>query len=486
LLPEGSSPKGSAQDEAQKQKPNILFIAIDDLRPQLGCYGAPLVKSPHIDALARQGVLFESAYCQQAVCSPSRVSVMTGLRPDSTKVWDLVTLFRDVIPEVITLPQHFLQYDYHTESIGKIFHKPPMQDDEKSWSVPSVRPSTSNWTTPSSKAIIRELVAAADAQGVTGKSRYYATLGPVTESAEVADNGYTDGLVADATLVSLQKLAKNPDQPFFLAVGFVKPHLPFCAPTKYWELYDVDDFEPADNPYLPSDCGKYAPTNWGELRTYYGMPDEGPVSDDQAKHLIHAYCACVSYVDAQVGRVLAELERLGLSENTVVVLWGDHGWKLGEHGLWAKHTNFELDARVPFIVSAPGFQGKGKASPALVELVDIYPTLCELAGLPLPEGLEGLSLVPLLQQPSQPWKQATFTQWPHGNIMGHSIKTDRYRYTQWAKRDTGQVLERELYDHLHDSDENENLANQPEQQSLVAQLSAQLAAGWQQALPARN
>jgi arylsulfatase A-like enzyme len=412
------------------------------------------------------------------------VSLLTGLRPDSTKVWDLVTLFRDVIPDVITLPQHFRQHAYHTESIGKLFHKPPMQDDANSWSVPSVRPSAFNWATPANQAIIAELVAAADAQDIQGKDRYYATLGPATESADVPDNGYTDGRVTDASLTALQKLAQKPEQPFFLAVGYVKPHLPFCAPKKYWDLYDVDDFTPADNPYLPSDCGKYAPTNWGELRNYYGMPEEGPVSDQEALHLIHAYSACVSYVDAQVGRLLGELQRLGLSDNTVVILWGDHGWKLGEHGLWAKHTNFELDARVPLIVSAPGIKGVGKSSPALVELVDIYPTLCELAGLPLPEGLEGCSLVPLLNEPDQPWKQAAFTQWPRGNIMGHSMKTDRYRYTRWAKRDTGQVLERELYDHQHDPDENVNLANQPEQQALVSELTTQLEAGWQQALPA--
>ena len=477
LLVFATSVNAEPSDDA---RPNVLFLAIDDLRPQLGCYGDTRIKTPNIDSLAADGLLFERAYCQQAVCSPSRTSMLTGLRPDSTKVWDLFTHFRDTVPDVVTLPQHFLRNGYHTESNGKIFHKTHMQDDEHSWSVPSKRGRGEKWVTAKSKEIRQQLLAAADDKKLTGKDRYYATLGPPVEAANVQDNAYFDGHAAELAIQSLRNLSQQ-EQPFFLAVGFVRPHLPFCAPQKYWDMYEAQEITLAGNPFLPTDCPKYAPSNWGELRHYHGMPLKGPLDNNQSRELIHGYFACISYTDALIGSVLEELDRQGIRDNTLIVLWGDHGWKLGEHGLWCKHTNFELDARVPMILCTPDMKATGQKTNALVELVDVYPTLCELAGLPLPDHLQGTSMTPLLDNPKQSWKKAAFSQFPRGKTMGYSMKTKHYRYTQWVDQKSGKTLARELYDHRSDPEENTNIANIAKNESLIKKLAAQCNAGWQAA-----
>ena len=351
-------PIPSIASEVEQSMPNVLFLVVDDLRVELGCYGETRAKTPHIDALASRGLLFERAYCQQAVCSPSRTSVLTGLRPDSTKVWDLETDFRNTVPDVVTLPQHFRQHGYHTQSIGKVFHKSHMQDDAMSWSIPSRRAPGSNWINATSRELLGSLQKSADKHGLTGKPRYYATLGPPTESADSEDDGYPDGRCTEMAIEALQRYSDTPETPFFLAVGFIKPHLPFCAPTKYWDMYSREDLTLPANPLLPENCPKCAASSWGELRNYAGMPEKGPVADHQARKLIHGYLACVSYIDTQIGKLLSELEELGMDGNTIVVLWSDHGWKLGEHGLWSKHTNFELDTRVPLIFSGPGMNRK--------------------------------------------------------------------------------------------------------------------------------
>ncbi|MHC4672000.1 MAG: sulfatase [Planctomycetota bacterium] len=429
-----SNPTSAA---AAKGKYNVLFIAVDDLRPHAGCYGTPIVKTPNIDALAQTGTLFKRAYCQQAVCSPSRTSLLTGRRPDTTKIYDLQTHFRLYIPDVVTLPQYFKQNGYHTQSLGT---------------------------------------------GLTLKlaRRGKRALGPSWEDPDVPDNALHDGKIAGR---AIEVLSSIKDKPFFLAVGFKKPHLPFVAPKKYFDLYPENIIRLADNPYPPKDVPPFALITWGELRTYSDIPKKGPLTDDKARELVRAYNAATSYTDAQIGRVINHLDNLGLRDKTVIVLWGDHGWQLGEHGLWCKHTNFEVATHSPLIFSAPDQLNKGAKTDALSEFVDIYPTLCELCSLPVPQGLEGISLVPVMNDPNRPWKKAAFSQYPRrSNLMGYSMKTDRYRYTEWTQA-SQQPAGIELYDHKNDPQENVNLANRPENKKLVAKLSKMLNAGWQEALP---
>jgi len=459
---------------------NVLFIAVDDLRPSLGCYGSPIVQSPNIDALAARGTVFTRAYCQQAVCSPSRTSLLTGRRPDTTRIYNLEDHFRDTIPDVVTLPQQFKLHGYHAQSMSKIYHGG--LDDKESWSVPHWRPSRAGYLKPESRALMQRLAEEARAKGVDVSKSQNRPRGPAWEDPDVEDNELADGATADHAIETLDGIK---DQPFFLAVGFLKPHLPFVAPKRHWDLYEPSQIELADNPFAPQDAPQYALSNWGELRNYHGMPKQGPVTDEQARQLIHGYYACTSYTDAQIGRVVAELERLGLRDNTVIVVWGDHGWQLGEHGMWCKHTNFETSVHSPLVISVPG-QEPGVCE-ALVEFVDIYPTLCEASGVPLPEGLEGTSFMPLVQDPNRPWKRAAFSQYPRnvpgqGRSMGYSMRTDRYRFTEWSVPDKG-FVEYELYDHETDPKENANIAKRPENADLVKQLAEQLHEGWQGATP---
>jgi arylsulfatase A-like enzyme len=454
---------------AAPRQPNILFIAVDDLRPELGCYGRDYIKSPNIDRIARQGMTFNRAYCQQAVCSPSRSSLLTGTRPDTTKVWDLVTHFRDALPNVVTLPQQFRQNGYFVQGMGKIYH--PGYDDERSWSTP--------WQTPNAPTY-----ALLKTPPVKDEDKPKQKDGPPFESADVPDNFYKDGKVADLAVATLRGLSRKAE-PFFLAVGFAKPHLPFVSPKKYWDLYDPAQIKLAPNPYRPKGAPEYALTNSNELRNYVGMPAEGPIPDPVARQLKHGYYAAVSYTDAQIGKVLDELDRQGLSRNTIIVLWGDHGWKLGEHGEWCKHSNVENDTNAPVLLSVPGMKNAGRQTNALVEFVDIYPTLAELAGLPLPAHLEGTSFKPLLDNPERPWKPAAFSQYPRGQArMGCSMRTDRYRFTVWVGRqDHSRVDAIELYDHQADPQENVNIASAPANADLVRGLMEQWRAGWRAAKP---
>ena len=491
----------------QAKKYNVLFIAVDDLKPILGCYGSAVVKSPNIDALAAKGLVFNRAYCQQAVCSPSRTSLMTGRRPDSTQVWDLVTHFRNAgLPDVVTLAQHFKNNGYHTEAMSKIYH--PGYDDPPSWSEPTWmprQPGGVEWHDPESVKRLRERRAAAAGdeapkakKGKKGKAVSRDVRGPAWEAYDAPDDDYLDGSTANHAVETLQQRAKEKDKPFFVAVGFLKPHLPFVSPKKYWDLYKESDIKLADNPQPPKDVPPMAMTTWGELRAYEFIPKEGPLSDEQARKMVHGYYAAVSFLDAQVGKVLGELDRLGLRENTIVILWGDHGWHLGDHGQWCKHTNFEEATHAPLIISVPGQKTAGSKSDALVEFVDIYPSLAELCGLPPPQGAEGVSFVPVIEQPSRSWKPAALSQYPRaGGVMGYTMRTDKYRYTEWVrgprdgrKVEAGwptkweqEVVGRELYDHEKDPEENVNLAGQEGMKGQVDELSRVLHGGWREAKP---
>jgi arylsulfatase A-like enzyme len=441
----------------------VLFIAVDDLRPQLGCYGRSQVISPCIDRLAREGTVFDRAYCQVPVCGASRASLLTGLRPTRRRFLNYKTWAKEDAPGVITLPQQFRLHGTTTFSLGKVFHH--ANDAPGSWSEPAWRPRTKlgNWrdyVTPENVKV---------AGPGDGK-------GPPYEIADVPDDAYLDGKIAVRAIEDLERL-KKAGKPFFLAVGFLKPHLPFNAPKRYWDLYDPSGVRLPSNYHPPRDAPKQALHNWGELRGYTQVPPRGPLPDEMALTLIRGYHACVSYTDRQIGRVLDALERLGLADETIVVLWGDHGWNLGEHTLWCKHCNFDTALRVPLILKVPGFPA-GQRTRALVEFVDLYPTLCELCGIDLPAHLEGTSLVPLLEDPQRPWKTAVFSRW----IDGDSIRTDRFLYTEWRGRE-GDVVARMLYDHREDPEENVNIAAGPEQADRVRDLSRRLEAGWRKAVP---
>jgi iduronate 2-sulfatase len=457
---------------ADRQR-NILFLAVDDLRPELGCYGHQTVQSPHIDRLASEGLLFGRAYCQQAVCAPSRISLLTGLRPDSTGIYDLEHPLRKTKPDVLSMPQFFKQNGYETASLGKIYHH-ASDDNGLGWSTDAWRPEGA-WQG-------RGYLAAESIQRIQGSDQAagYTGVGPAYESADVPDTAYPDGTTAAKAVQELRRLSEA-SSPFFLAVGFAKPHLPFNAPQRYWDLYDPATISVPSWDTWPTGMASMAGSGWGELRKYSGMPRQGAMPTAEAVNLIHGYYACVSYMDAQVGRVIGELQRLGLREDTVIILWGDHGWKLGDYGAWCKHTNFELDTHVPMILSVPGQVTAGQRTEALVEFVDIFPTLVELCGMEPPLTCEGSSMVPLLEDPQRPWKQAAFSQYPRGgNLMGHTLRCGDYRYTEWIHRKTGQVAARELYDHRQGPVASKNLADDPSYAETVERLSQLLdhGKGW--------
>jgi len=444
------------------KRPNVLLICVDDLKPVLGCYGDTLVRTPNIDRLAARGVRFDRAYCNQAVCAPSRNSLLTGRRPQTLGIYDLGTNFRQAVPDAVTLPQHFKQNGYRTEALGKIFHVGHgNHEDPPSWSVPHWKANSIAYVLPENgpqKGLTREEALFSNQLGGIDKL----PRGVPTEAAEVADDSYPDGKIAAEAVRRLEQ-AKGSAEPFFLAVGFLKPHLPFCAPKRYWDLYDPAQLPlPAlDSP--PADAPSFAPTNWGELRQYAGMPDKGPLTEEQTRHLIHGYYAAVSYMDAQLGKVLDSLDATGLGKNTVVVLWGDHGWHLGDHGMWCKHTNYEQATRIPLVVSAPGMSAAA-ASPSLVETVDIYPTLCELAGLTAPAGFDGKSFTSVLRDSSASTKEAVIQVYPRGQQIGRSLRTARYRFVEWKKPGEGpETAALELYDYESDPAESRNVAaRQPE------------------------
>jgi len=485
-----------------KNRPNVLFIPIDDLRPELGCYGDTTIKTPNIDRIAKEGVVFTRTYCQQAVCNPSRASLLTGMRPDAIQVWDLKTDFRDHVPNVVTLPQYFKDNGYSSVGLGKTFHN--TLPDTLSWSE---KPHIHGFPFDPDAVYASEK----GKKSIEEKKQHYISIGKstidqlghwylktfATEMADVPDDTYFDGAQTTLAIEKLQDL-KDKKEPFFLSVGYYRPHLPFNAPKKYWDMYDRDAIPLAKNQYVPENSPEYAMNSCYELRycddfTDIPYPKGENLSEDRQRLLKHGYFASVSYVDAQIGRLLDALEEQGLKENTIIVLWGDHGWKLGEHNSWCKQSNYEIDTRSPMIISGAGVKFKGQKSNALTEFVDVYPTLCELAGLNLPENLEGSSLVPLLDDTEIEWKDAAYSQFmrhahhfskdPNDSKMGYTIRTNRYRYVEWYNWDIerskrGELVARELYDHFVDEDENINKADSPENNLVVEKLSIKLKEGF--------
>ncbi|WP_300024478.1 sulfatase [uncultured Maribacter sp.] len=514
------------------KKPNILFIAIDDLRPEIGAYGSEVAITPNMDALAAEGLLFNNAYCQEAICSPSRASVMTGARPETIKVIENFSYFRDLNPDIVTLPQHLQSVGYETVYAGKIFH-PGYTDEELSWSrraysgpkVEEMPERVRGYVLAENQEIFRKNRAEVIAKYGENAPRNGLGKGPAYEFADAPDNSYEDGHNTELAIETMKEMAQN-DKPFFLGLGFLKPHLEWIAPKKYWDMYENVDLQLTDQHKGPVNGAAMGLHASFELRARADIPNYGDIEEEQAKNLKRAYLATVSYVDAQIGKMLKALEEEGLKDNTIVMLWSDHGWHLGDMGIWGKATNYEIATRVPLIVSTPNMPNavRGSKTNALVELVDMYPTLCELAGVSIPERIEGQSFKPLLTNPNMEWKTAAFTQFPspalrewaanplskgmretsfgpllkeveerikkqQGNkwnrdlfenrLMGYSMRTSQYRFTVW-KDYTNQKSKPvffELYDHKNDPTETVNIAN--ENPKIVEELLVQFNKGWQ-------
>ncbi len=451
---------------AQADKPNVLLILIDDLKPALGCYGDRVAKSPQIDALAGRGLRFDLAFCNQAVCAPSRFTLMLGSHSTSTGLYGLGSQLRERLPNAVTLPQHFARHGYRTESLGKVFHIGHGNiGDPASFSVPHFHDKVIEYLEPESTSggkLTREqaLFTNQELDRIRDLPR-----GAAFEAPDVADIAYADGRVARETILRLQAAKRRRDRhgtPFFIAVGFVRPHLPFSVPKKYWNLYEPTALPMPSYEEPPQGAPAVAGKRGGEIAAYKPVPQTGRFGDPLRRQLIHGYYAGVSFVDAQVGKVIAELDRLRLSENTIVVLWGDHGFHLGDHGIWTKHTNYEQATRIPLIIVAPHITTANSTTRQIAESVDLFPTLAELAGLPAPSGpqpTDGLSLVPVLKNPRTRIRNHAYHVYPKKKL-GRAIRTERYRLVEWKR--IGAPLQRaeyELYDYQNDPLERTNLAH---------------------------
>jgi uncharacterized sulfatase len=452
-----------AQAQSDKPKYNVLFIAVDDMNVDLACYGNQIVHSPNIDRLATRGVRFDRAYCQYPLCSPSRSSLMTGLRPDTTRVFDLQYHFRQGLPDVVTLPQMFMNNGYYVARVGKMYHYgnpgdigTNSLDDKASWQErynPAGRDKT---------ALEPDIMNYTPKRGLGAAMAYLA-------DKDGDDPQHTDGKVATQTI---ELLEKHKDKPFFIGCGFYKPHCPWITPKKYFDQYSMEQM------VLPKISDK-TPSLYPEpaLSSTKPWPYFG-VTPDQARECKLAYFAAISFVDAQIGRVLDAVDRLGLADNTIIVFWSDHGYHLGEHGLWFKLSCFEESARVPVIIAVPGMTNAGKTSTRNVELVDLYPTLADLASLAPPKNLEGVSLRPLLDQPDAKWDRPAYTQVQRGGgksqleggFPGHSVRTEKWRYTEWDFGAKGS----ELYDEAADPHELTNLASDAKHADVVKEMKALL------------
>ncbi len=478
---------GAAQSLAAEatiaERPNVLLVLVDDLKPALGCYGDPVAQTPHLDALAARGMRFNLAYCNQAVCAPSRFNLMLGSHSTSTGLYDLGNQLRKRLPHAVTLPQVFAQHGYRTESLGKVFHiGHGNQGDPQSFSVEHFHDKVIEYLDPASthggRLTREEALFSNQALDRIGSL----PRGAAFESPIAEDTDYADGRVAIETIERLRQ-AKQRRQfdgtPFFIATGFVRPHLPFSAPQKYWDLYDPATLPLPTLEELPQGAPRIAGKRGGEIAAYDPVPPQGDFSQGLKRQLIHGYYASTSFVDAQIGKVIDELDRLELAQNTVVVLWGDHGFHLGDHGIWTKHTNYEQANRIPLLVSAAGITPKGSVSEQLAETVDIFPTLAELCGLPLPQAaqkIDGLSLVPVLRDPTARLpRDHAYHVFPRPRGLGRAIRTTRFRLVQWKNfSQTDGSAQYELYDYHSDPLETTNLAETLP--AVAERLKAKLAA----------
>lgn len=491
-------------------KPNILFISIDDLRPTLGAYGDTVAVSPYIDQLAAEGMTFRQTFTQVAVCAPSRASLMTGLRPDSTRVWHLGDKFREIDPNMVTMPQYFSKFGYHTVNLGKIFHN--YMPDSISWDEPDLRPARykrKDWlkrdgeTFYISEEVHRSQLRKRDSLLKLRPVRYADgwNTGPAWEASDVHDTMYYDGAQNELAKKTLTRLSKT-DKPFYMGLGYFRPHLPFAVPKKYWDLYDREEIPLASNPNVPVNAPGHTMNSMYELRHYEGFNKIGHpessyrMGEDTTRILKHGYYASVSYVDALLGNLFAHMKEIGIYENTIIILWGDHGWKLGDHNSWGKMTNYNIDLKVPMIVRYPNQQNRGAQTFEITELIDMFPSLCELAGLEIPDYMQGTSFVPLAKDPKHTWKSAAFSQFHRrpqhsaddNRYMGYSINTKKYHYIEWydwnPKTGTrGKLTSTELFDRENDPHEAVNISDDPELDKVVKGLSVQLSEGWKKAIP---
>ena len=515
----------------EKSKPNVLFIAVDDLKTVLGCYGDKIIKTPNIDRLAKMGTVFLNNYCQQAVCGPTRASLLTGMRPDVTKIRDLHTKMRDINPDIVTLPEYFISQGYTTSGIGKIFH-PSCVDkkfDPQSWSIPFLVAKESDYSngfpvqkhyqSPELKALTTKEEVVSAVENGKGKKKgekkgekkskkeaddEEGARGPAFECLDLPDDAYDDGVSAKLAVKQIEML-NAAKKPFFMAVGFRKPHLPFVSPKKYWDLYKREDMPVAEFQEHAANSKIFSYQYPGELTNYSGVKEFAKFDKNEAnefglaiekqKELVHAYYAAVSYTDAQIGILLNTLEKLGTLNNTIIVLWGDHGWHLGDHDMWGKHTNYEQATKAPLIIAAPGL--KAGQTKSMTEFVDVFPTLCELSGGKVPAYLDGKSLVPVMKNNKVSVKEYAMSQYPRkmdkadinkvedgkGKLMGYSMRTEQYRYTVWLKNFTSdqvysadKVYTKELYDYVKDPLEKVNVSDDTKYAAIVADLDKKMVA----------
>ncbi|WP_303317282.1 sulfatase [Flavivirga abyssicola] len=523
--------QGCSKESKKPKQPNILFMGIDDLRPELGCYGSDVAVSPNLDKLATQGLLFENAYCQQAICGPSRASLLTGIRPETSGVFHNYIKFREVNPDVVTLPQYFKNNGYETVYAGKIFHHGDL-DDEKSWSREPAKDSMTSKgiKKPVGFALEENMKERAETKKAMVKkygkvAKYGLAMGQAYESADVPDNTYRDGYHTELAIATMKEMLAKGEKPFFLGLGFNKPHLNWVAPKKYWDLYDRGKIKLSTQTESPENGATMGLHPSFELRVRSGIPKKGQIDEELATTLKHAYLACVSYVDAQIGKMIAALEEAGVRDNTIIIVWSDHGWHLGDMGIWGKATNYEIATRVPMMIWTPDMPegSQGKTTNALVELIDMYPTLADLTGLEIPAHVEGTSFKKLIENPNADWKSAAFSQFPspalrewgafpirpamretyfgplleeveeriieqqgekwdrnlfENNLMGYAMRTEDYRFIVWKDRTDPEKdpVFIELYDHKTDPFETKNIADiHPK---LVAELMVQFNKGW--------
>ena len=497
--------------------PNILFIAVDDLKPTIGAYGDTMAETPYLDALSSRSTLFLNNHTQQAICGPSRASIMTGKRPDYTKVRDLKTKMRDMVPDIVTIPQYLKDQGYYTVGLGKIFDPRCVDEfrDKPSWSVPYIPehkldypdaygpPAIGFYQNPEIKEKIRILRNEGKSKGEKNLGKYVRDrYKPPFEMSTAPDAAYVDGALAVEANKLLDEFQTQTTRPFFLAVGFKRPHLPFTAPKKYWDLYDASKIEISKYQQDSENGPSIAYHSSGELRSYitpeitYEISKNNRVilSEDLQKNLIHGYYASTSFIDAQIGKIMAKLKATGLQKNTIIVVWGDHGWHLGDHGLWNKHSNFEQATRSPLIIYDPRVEKPIKiASPT--EFVDLFPTLCDALGLEIPSNLDGVSLLPLVKGEQLSVKPFAVSQYKNSNKTGYSFRTDRYRYTVWIadKKSTDPIFQsdifaEELYDYKTDPNETKNLSGDAEKANLMLRFQ-KLAANFfnkQSEIPFKN